>query len=147
MKLTEKSLTEIRRRAAEEGRSDLTIWDEATKGFGLRFRNNKFYWVFQYRFGDKDYRIKIGDGIRGSADKARKSAESFRGQVNDAANGRGVHPAHERDLIRAKPNPVAASFGSIIPDYLDARSKLRESSMGETKRYLEQHWKALHPTS
>jgi integrase len=147
VKLTEKSLTEIQRRAAQEGKSDLTIWDEATKGFGLRFRNNKFYWVFQYRFGDKDYRIKIGDGIRGSADKARKSAESFRGQVNDAANGRGLHPAHERDRIReeAKPKPPSASFGSIIPDYLDARSKLRESSMEETKRYLEQHWQALHP--
>jgi hypothetical protein len=62
---------------------------------------------------------------------------------------RDIHPAHERETIREteRPKPPAASFGSIIPDYFAARSKLRESSMEETKRYLEQHWKALHPKS
>jgi len=146
MKLTQRSLTEIKALATKQGKSDITKWDLALPGFGLRYRNDKLSLCFQYRFAGKDYRVKIGDTTTMSADEARKRAVALKGQVHDAAQGRGVHPAHERDRIKeeAKPKPPAASFGSIIPDYLSRRSNLRDSSMEETRRYLEKHWQALH---
>jgi integrase len=144
MKLTQKSLTEIKTLAGR--RSDFTIWDSVISGFGLRLRSGRLSWAFQYRFEEKDYRIKIADAPAVDATVARERAKELQGQVAAAKIGRGVHPAHERDAKRQEEvKAPAASFASIIPDYLAARSKLRDSSMEETRRYLEQHWKALHP--
>jgi integrase len=146
-KLSQRSLSEIGKLA--KGRSDFTVWDEALSGFGLRLRSGKLSWAFQYRFEGKDFRIKIGNADALDAATARAKAKELAGQVERAKIGHAVHPAQERETIREAemPKAQAASFGSVIPDYLDARSKLRESSMEETKRYLEQHWKALHPKS
>ena len=47
------------------------VWDKKLPGFGLRTRNGKRTWVFQYRLDGQDRRIKLG-GPELSRDKARQ---------------------------------------------------------------------------
>jgi integrase len=149
MKLTKSSLAAIRREAIAEKKSDLTKWDDTLPGFGLRYRDGRYTWIFQYRFGDHDWRLKLGTFPPLNCDKARKLAEGHKGQVAEAKLGRGLHPAAVREKLKAETKPKAAphgvTLGSLIPTYLDARvNGLRESTYDAQQRHLHEHWKSLH---
>jgi integrase len=84
----------------------------------------------------------------------RSAAKEAAGKV-EASRKRGeAHPILEQKRIRDEmmraeaKRPGDAPFGSRIDEYLAARTGngngLRESSLIETRRYLEQHFKALH---
>src|SRR6516225_1321710 len=99
------------------------VWDAKLPGFGLRTRNGKRTWVFQYKLGNQHRRIKLG-GPELSRDKARQLALAEKGKLAAAKLGHGLDPAAERDRRKgeAKPQPKTANaFALTIPIYLEAR--------------------------
>jgi integrase len=142
-KLTKRSLAAIKEKA--KGKSDFTMWDLQTPGFGLRLRNSTMLsWVLQYRMDGKDWRIKIGDGSMSCA-KAREQAEELKGQVQTARNGNGIHPGKVRDQQKAYvAPPKEQTFGDFVQQYLEARkAAVRDSTFDEISRYLKDGFKAL----
>jgi hypothetical protein len=125
---------------------DEIVWDAKLPGFGLRTRNGKKSWVFQYKIGNQNRRIKLG-GPELSRDKARQLAQAEKGKLAAAKLGHGLDPAAEREKkTEAKPQLKAANaFASIVPLYLDAaRASIRDATYELQERYLNKHWKALH---
>src|SRR5262249_5924160 len=142
-RLTQRSLTAIKHEAGK--RSDFTMWDSQTPGFGLRLRNSTMLsWVLQYRMDGKDWRIKIGDGSM-SCEAARQQVDILKGQVQTARNGNGIHPGKVRDQQKAYvAPPKEQTFGDFVQQYLEARkSAVRDSTFGEIKRYLTDGFQAL----
>jgi integrase len=149
VKLTQHSLSKIKSGARKETKSDHTEWDEELPGFGLRLRNDKASYIFQYRFEGRDWRIKLGEAPSLTADEARKLAQATKGQVSKAKLGHGLHPGAERDrqteAFKQKVSQKAKSFLSFVPTYLEARrSGLKASTYEAQERHLNDHWKALH---
>jgi integrase len=152
MKLSEKNIAKVKATAAKK--SDYFEWDEDLSGFGLRVRGKYVSWVFQYYVHGKSHRIKLGDQNVMSAEKARSEAILAAAKVEVARRTGEAHPILEKknirdEAIRAEAKrPGDAQFGSRIEEYLEARSAngkgLREASLIETRRYLTQHFKALH---
>jgi len=123
------------------------LWDDTTKGFGLRLRDGRYNWIFQYKFGADHWRIKLGTFPSLTCDEARKRAEFLRGQVADAKLGRGLHPALEREKqkheSKPRPKPQANALLTFIPVYLDAREGgLKQNTYEAQERHLNSHWEA-----
>jgi len=121
------------------------VWDAKLPGFGLRTRNGKKSWVFQYKIGIQNRRIKLG-GPELSRDKARQLAQAEKGKLAAAKLGHGLDPAAEREKRRdAHQKAAGHSFAATIPMYLDAaRAGIRDTTYELQERYLNKHWKALH---
>jgi integrase len=151
MKLIERNIAKIKSSAVHK--SDHFQWDSEMPGFGLRVQNGRLTWVFQYQVHGRQHRIKLGDATM-SADAARSEAIQARSKVDLSRRSGSPHPIleHKRiadEMARAEAKrPGDAPFGSRIEEYLAARSSngngLREASLIETRRYLTQHFKALH---
>jgi integrase len=108
----------------------------------------------QYQVHGRSHRIKLGDQAVMSADVARTHAKEAAGKVAASRRTGEAHPILEQkriadEMARAEAKrPGDAPFGSRIDEYLAARqgngNGLREASLIETRRYLTQHFKALH---
>src|SRR6516162_1053943 len=154
LKLGERTIAKIKSDAKDEYRHDYTAWDKDMPGFGLRVRGGKASWVFQYQVHGRSHRIKLGDQAVMSADEARTRAKIEAGKVATSRRDGSPHPILEQkriadEMARAEARrPGDAPFGSRIDEYLAARTGngngLREKSLIETRRYLEQTFKALH---
>src|SRR6516162_6884687 len=152
MKLTERNIAKIKATAARK--SDHFEWDDDIEGFGLRVRSGRGSWVMQYQVHGRSHRIKLGDQAVMSADSARSAAKEAAGKIAVSRRTGEAHPILEQrnirdEMIRAEAKrPGDAQFGSRIEEYLTARqgngNGLREASLIETRRYLTQHFKALH---
>jgi integrase len=152
MKLIERNIAKIKAGAARK--SDHFEWDSEMPGFGLRVRSGRASWVMQYQVHGRSHRIKLGDQAVMSADAARTAAKEAAGKVAASRRTGEAHPILEQkriadEMARAEAKrPGDAPFGSRIDEYLAARTGngngLREASLIETRRYLEQHFKALH---
>jgi integrase len=129
--------------------SDHVQWDKKLRGFGLRTRDGKRTWIYQYKFNGKNRRLKLGDGEL-PRDEARMLATAEKGKLASAKLGHGIDPATERDQKRAEAQvykPVAHALGATVPKYLAARdAKLRPATKRAMKMYLEgeDYWKPLH---
>ena len=148
MKLTEGTLAKAIREAKQnsKSKSEYIAWDDDLRGFGVRVRNGKRTWIFQYKIGERQHRIRLGGGEL-DCTCARLIADTQRGKVSEAKLGHGVDPAIEREKIKAesKPTPKGKTLASLITDYLDARvGSMRAGSYSETKRHLEKHFAPLH---
>ena len=126
---------------------DKIVWDAKFPGFGLRTRDGKRSWIFQYKFGDQTRRIKLG-GPELTKDGARQLAIAEKGKLAAAKLGHGLDPAAERDKrkIETKPQPKSTNaFAKIIPLYLAARrGSLEPTTYAAQERYFNRHWQALH---
>src|SRR6516164_1381992 len=153
MKLIERNIARIKASAARK--SDHFEWDDDMPGFGLRVRDGrKASWVLQYQVHGRQHRIKLGDQAIMSADQARTAAREAAGKVATSRRTGEAHPILEQkriadEMARAEARrPGDAPFGSRIDEYLAARTAngngLREASLIETRRYLEQTFKPLH---
>jgi hypothetical protein len=120
--------------------SDHVAWDKKLRGFGLRTRNGKRTWIYQYKFNGKNRRLKLGDGEL-PRDQARMLAEAEKGKLASAKLGHRVDPATERDQRRADAQahkPAVHSLGATVPKYLAARdAKLRPTTKRAIKMYLD----------
>jgi hypothetical protein len=107
-------------------------------GFGLRVRDSgSRVWLFQYKYGEKHNRLKLGTWPALSLEKARGKARKYREDVDDGGN-----PAGKRAEGRAR---STETFGRIVAGYLGRRkAAMKPRSYSEVERHLNKHAKPLH---
>jgi integrase len=137
MKLTAKALANHK----APNKSDFIIFDDEIAGFGLRFREGRQSWIFQYALGSGADRItrrlKIGDYPALSPVKAREEAADLHAKVHLHGD-----PAIERRRNRLE---AGKTFAKLVQQYLDyKKDQLRPRSFAEVKRHLEVNAKPLH---
>jgi integrase len=146
MKLTKQSIAAVKKNAGKK--SDYIEWDDELKGFGLRLRDGKYTWVFQYKFNGANFRMRLGTLPPLSADDARKLAHDHKSDVYKAQDGDRMHPGAKREQQRqqaAKGKPKHNTLASTIPAYLDAkRGAIKGSTRELQQRHLNEHFSALH---
>jgi integrase len=137
MKLTAKALATHK----APNKSDYIVFDDDIAGFGLRFRDGRNSWVFQYAIGAGaeriTRRIKIGDYPALSPARAREEAEDLHAKVH----------LHGDPAIERRKNRIEAgkTFEKLVQQYLDfKKDELRPRSFAEVKRHLEVNAKPLH---
>jgi integrase len=111
------------------GKKDESFTDETLPGFTLRVTDKGTrIFLFRYRVGDKTPRVKLGVfGTELTTAKARKKAESLRGQVRDARD-----PVAERKAARA------------ASEAAEAVAKAVKAADLYTVRRLIEDWKDHH---
>jgi hypothetical protein len=137
MKLTAKALAAYR----APDKSDYIVFDDDIAGFGLRYRDGRRSWIFQYAIGAGanriTRRIKIGDYPALSPAKAREQAEDLHAKVHLHGD-----PAIERRKTRME---AGKTFEKLVQQYLDyKKDQLRPRSFAEVQRHLEVNAKPLH---
>jgi integrase len=137
MKLTAKALATHK----APHKSDYIVFDDDIAGFGLRFRDGRQSWIFQYAIGAGaeriTRRIKIGDFPALSPARARQEAEDLHAKVH----------LHGDPAIERRKNRIEArnTFGKLVQQYLQFKEReLRTRSFQEVQRHLEVNAKQLH---
>jgi integrase len=122
-------------------KSDYIVFDDDVAGFGLRFRDGRQSWIFQYAIGAGvnriTRRIKIGDYPALSPAKAREEAEDLHAKVH----------LHGDPAIERRKNRIEAgkTFRRLVEQYLEFKEgQLRPRSFAEVKRHLEVNARPLH---
>jgi integrase len=137
MKLNKDSVARL---ALPSGKKDHIEFDGEVPGFGVRLRaGGKRTWIFQYRVGAKQRRLKLGVVGALDADKARATAKKKHAEVE-----LGGDPQADKVKERADAHVTALA---VVKDYLAFKNdKLKPKGLKEQKRYLETgyYWKPLH---
>ena len=122
-----------------QGRSEITYFDDAIGGFGIRIRKTGARsWVFQYdNAAGHTRRITLGKVSALDANKARTIASQLHARVR---LGEDVAAVKSESQARA-----AETFGAILPAYLRwHRTRVRPSTYRHTERHLLHNLTALH---
>jgi hypothetical protein len=121
------------------GKKDVTYFDDAMPGFGLRCRGSGVRrYVVQFELNGYTRRITIGPPEVFSLEEARRIA-----RTHLAKKALGHDPAVERAEAR---NAARHTLGAVIEEYLAARqTTLRPQTLRYLQRYLRAWWKSLHP--
>jgi integrase len=137
MKLTAQALAKFK----WPDKPDHIVFDDGIAGFGLRKRDGRHSWLFQYAIGSGaeriTRRIKIGDYPALSPAKAREEAEVLHAKVH----------LHGDPAIERRKNRIEAgkTFGKLVEQYLEFKEgQLRPRSFEEVRRHLEVNSKPLH---
>jgi integrase len=137
MKLTAQALAKHKWPA----KSDSIIFDDDIAGFGLRKRDGRQSWVFQYAFGSGTgrvtRRIKIGDYPALSPAKAREEAQDLHAKVH----------LHGDPAVERRKNRIEAgnTFGKLVEQYLEFKQpQMRPRSFAEVRRHLVVNARPLH---
>jgi integrase len=138
MKLTEKEIAKYRPPA---GKPDHIIFDQDLPGFGLRFRDGKRTWLYQYATGSGETRINgrltLGAYPALSPAKARSTAEDLYAKVR-----LGQHPAADKRARRVAAGDI---FGKLVTSFLRAKhNELKAKTRVDYDRYLNVHAASLH---
>jgi integrase len=134
MRLTDKTIVGL---TIPAGKTDAIVFDDKLPGFGLRIRQGgSRNWIFQYRSGARQHRMKIGAVASMTAARARTIAEELSHKV-----GLGGNPQGEKASARTR---VVVTFGSAVTDYLQFREReWKPTSLRVARRYLLHHAKPL----
>jgi integrase len=135
MKLTKVNIAKI---AVPPGKSEIIAFDDDIPGWGLRLRaGGSATFVFQYRLGRIQRRIKIGAASAISAQDARKRACKLHAVVM-----LGEDPAGQKIESRSR---AAETLGAILrPFLLVKKAALKPRSYEQVERHLLMHAKRLH---
>jgi integrase len=138
MRLTTKSVTRF---TPPKGKSDHIEFDDDLAGFGIRYRNGKATWVFQYSHGTAPARINrrltLGTFPGLPAEKARGIAQDLSAKVR-----LGGDPATDK---RTQQEEARNTFGMLVNKYVEAaRATQRSTTHCEIRRYLLDFAKPLH---
>ena len=135
MRLTVKSTAGLK---LPPGKDDYIEWDDEIPGFGVRLRKGgSRNYIFQYKIGAKQRRMKIGKLGAMDFGKARKRAEEIHALVHT-----GKDPAGEKAETKAKAH---RTFKPIADEFLELkRATLRPRSYPDVERHLLLHAKPLH---
>jgi integrase len=138
MKFTSKSVASF---SVPKGKTDHIEFDDALPGFGIRFRNGKATWVYQWSTGSgvtrSTKRMTIGKFPALPLEQARKLAAELDSRVT-----LGHDPAAEK---RERIEDSADTFGNLVTDYIAAQeSKLTATMVSELRRYLTVYAAPLH---
>jgi integrase len=120
---------------------DHIVFDSELAGFGLRYRNGRKTWVFQYAFGSGERRVNarmtLGEYPALPPAKARDTAEELYAKVR-----LGQHPAAEK---RANRDEHRNTFGRLVSGYLAfQKTEVRPSTYVVAELYLNRYANALH---
>jgi integrase len=137
MRLTAKEIASYR---PPEGKDHIVFADDFP-GLGLRYRNGKANWIFQWSSGSgtarRTGRIKLGGFPQLSPQKAREIAEEHHARVT-----LGFDPSQEKRRRLAETEHV---FGILVADHLRAiKDTITPTYHVEVKRYLERYAAKLH---
>jgi integrase len=130
-----------------DGVTDVTFWDEALAGFGLRLRREKSGarvnkgWIAWCRIKDQKQQRKIRLGPAGRdampAAKAREIANDILAKAR-----LGIDIVGDRKAAAAAPKP--GELGPAFDRYLEhAQSRLRPNSLREVRRHLLRDWSPI----
>jgi integrase len=138
MKLTSKTISRF---SPPAGKLDHIEFDDDLPGFGLRIRNGKASFVYQYAFGTApnrvNRRIMLGSFPGLPAEKARNLAQDLSAKVR-----LGGDPALDKKTARAESRNT---FGAVVDKFLEMRKAThRPSTHCEATRYLRDFAKPLH---
>ena len=138
MKFTAKSLASF---SAPKGKADHIEFDDALPGFGIRFRNGKASWIFQWSTGSgvarRTTRMKIGIYPSLPLQQARKIAAELNSKIT-----LGHDPSAEK---RERIEEAADTFGQLAKDYLAAQEgRLSPTMVLELRRYLNEYAGPVH---
>jgi Arm DNA-binding domain len=137
MKLNKDSVARL---TLPPGKKDHIEFDDEVPGFGVRLRaGGKRTWIFQYRVGAKQRRLKLGVVGALDADKARATAKKKHAEVE-----LGGDPQADKVKERADAHVTVLA---VVKDYVAFKTdKLKPKGLKEQKRYLETgyYWKPLH---
>jgi integrase len=138
MKFTAKSLATF---SAPKGKADHIEFDDALPGFGIRFRNGKASWIFQWSTGSgvtrRTTRMKIGIYPALSLEQARKIAAELNSKIT-----LGHDPSAEK---RERIEEAADTFGQLAKDYLASQEhRLSSTMILDLRRYLIDYAAPLH---
>ena len=131
---------EIARYQPPAGR-DHIVFDSELAGFGLRYRNGRKTWVFQYAFGSGERRVNarmtLGEYPALSPTKARHTAEDLYAKVR-----LGQHPAADKRINR---DEHRNTFGRLVSGYLEfQKNEVRAATYVGAELYLNRYASALH---
>jgi integrase len=135
------SAQEIARYRPPQGNADHIIFDDDLSGFGLRYRNGRKTWVYQYAFGTGASRVNarmtLGEFPALSPTKARDIAQDLYAKVR-----LGEHPAADK---RANRDEHRNTFGKLVSSYLEyQKDELRPSSFFGANLYVNRYAQPLH---
>lgn len=135
MKFTQASVSAFK---APSGKADHFEWDEALPGFGIRVQNGgRKSYVAQYKIGTRQRRLSLGKVEKVTLSAAQKEAKSIFESV-----AKKVDPATERAKAVAE---AGKTFNPAIDGFLaKLKNERSDSYYAATKKYLEEHFKALH---
>jgi integrase len=138
MKFTVKSLASF---SVPKGKADHIEFDDALPGFGIRLRNGKASWIYQWSTGSgvtrRTTRMKIGIYPALPLEQARKIAAELNSKVT-----LGHDPAAEK---RERIEDAADTFGQLVKDYIAAQeSRLTPNMVLDLRRYLTVYAAPLH---
>src|SRR5215831_3385811 len=136
MRLTQASIDRL---ALPPGKNEVITFDDDVPGFGLRLRaSGSRTFIVQYSLGGRQRRMSLGTTKILDAAKARQTARNLLAKVR-----LGHDPAVERAEARTRASDEP--LGAIIGRFLARQERrLRPRSYGDTRRYLERHWRPLH---
>ena len=120
------------------GRRDVTVFDDALPGFGIRkFASGKAYYFVKYTAGPTQRKLSLGPVLPGTLSKKRKRASEI---LTRARAGQDV--VGEKLIAKVK---QTITLGELVPAYLQAReTELRAATYIEVNRYLQRYWSPLH---
>jgi integrase len=138
MRFTAKALASF---SVPKGKADHIEFDDALPGFGIRFRNEKASWIFQWSTGSgvtrRTKRLKIGIYPALPLEQARKIAAELNSKIM-----LGHDPAAEK---RERIEDAADTFGQLVKDYIAAQeSRLTPNMLLDLRRYLTVYAAPLH---
>jgi integrase len=136
MKLTAQTIRTV---TAPAGKADYIVWDDAMPGFGLRIRGDRKGYLAQYRLGQQQRRIGLGDVRKVRLEDARANARQIFAKV-----ALGMDPGAEKAKAREGATVVRLTLGDVAARYLDAKKDtLRPSTLKSTERNLHVHFGPL----
>ena len=120
-----------------DGKSELIIFDEKLPGFGYRIRaGGKRTWIVQYRLGEKQRRMTLGNVAVLNCGQARSQAKDALSKVQLQTD-----PQMEKVKVKAQ---AALTLGRVVDSYLtQAEARLKPRSFVEVERHLRNHWSPL----
>jgi integrase len=135
MKLTQHSIGTV---MVPPGKAEIIVWDDDVPGFGLRtYSGGSAAWIFQFRIGTKQRRMKLGSAKAITAQDARKTAARLHAQTM-----LGRDPAGEKIEARSR---IVETFGAILKPYLTRKQgETKPRAYTEIERHLLKHAKPVH---
>lgn len=127
------SQANVRKLAAPAGKADITIWDDALPGFGIRFRNGGGgVFVIQYFVNGAQAKLGLGKVAQVALDDAQAEARQHFATVAKKVDPR---VARAQTMAKAKSGGSLAGF---IPGYLS-----HLETKGRVGSYLDENRRSL----
>ncbi|MDF1613662.1 tyrosine-type recombinase/integrase [Desulfurivibrio dismutans] len=129
MKLTKTGVEKL----ALPDAGQVLIWDDYTRGFGLRMTPGGKTYIIQGRVNGRTRRVSLGRHGVITTDEARRKAKQAL-----AALGEGKDPTAEKQKARA----LSVTLAEVAEAYISDRRDLKQASVDNIRRHIKTTFKA-----